>query len=240
MNIIDINTIYGPYTSAKSEVSVTDLEARLIKSDVEKAVTLSSYGIYHSFRDGNARTAKQCKESDILLAAATIDPRGYFGQIDILEKIKEAGFRLLRFFPSKQNWSTRSIVFEDILEKNNSIGLPVMVDVRKSGEISDLYRVAKSIVNYPIILQGVTFDTMAEAIAVMKRADNFLIETSNLTIPSSIEYLYSSIGSDRILFGSDACEKSIRVARDFVLSASIPEVVKDKIFYINAKRVLGE
>ena len=240
MKIIDINTIYGPYTSAKSEVDVATLEDRLLKSNVYRAVTLSSYGVYHSFRDGNIRTIKQCSDVDILIPAATIDPRGYFEHDNVLEKIKENGFKMIRFFPGLQNWTLDHIVLEEILDCNKSAELPIMVNISNSGDITKLYRMAKDIVKYPVILQGVGFDNLIEAIYVMKNSTNFMIETSSIRLPSSLEYLFNEIGSDRIFFGSDACEKSIRVAIDFVISASLSDDVKEKIFFGNAKRILGD
>ena len=239
MKIIDINTAYGPYTGVKLEITAFDLSVRLNKSQIFKAVTLSSYGVYHSFRDGNARTLKQCEDIDILIPAATIDPRGYFGQIEIIEQIKESGFKLLRFFPEMQKWDPEHVVFEEILELNNKTLMPIMVTCFKNGIITKLYNVAKDVTRFPIILQGVGYENMSEAVCVLKKSPNFMIETSNITVPSSLEYLYSEIGDERILFGSDACEKSARVAKDFINLASIQDSVKEKIFFNNANRILG-
>lgn len=239
MKIIDINTTYGPYTGAKLEITASNLGERLNKSNIFRAVTLSSYGIYHSFRDGNSRTLKHCESIDILMPAATIDPRGYFGQMEILEQIKDSGFKLLRFFPEMQNWSPNHVVFEEILENNNKTLLPIMVTCFRNGIITELYKMAKDIAKFPIILQGVGYENMSEAMCVLRKNQNFMIETSKITVPSSLEYLYSEIGEDRILFGSDACERSGRVARDYINMASLPDNVKEKIFYTNAERILG-
>ena len=234
MKIIDINTVYGPYTGTDSG----ELEQRLAEGGAEKAVTLCSYGIYYSYRDGNARTLKACSGSQLLLPAATVDPRGFFGQKELLPKLKEAGFRLLRFFPDLQEWDAEHLVFEELLALNAEVRLPVMISVTGPGQITRVFRTASRL-DYPVILQGVDHLHLAEAISAVRRSSGFMVETSGLSMPATLELLHSSIGADRILFGSGACERSVSIARDFVLTAHIPDGDKEKIFYANSASLLG-
>ena len=156
----------------------------------------------------------------------------------LLPKLKESGFRLLRFFPDLQEWDTEHLVFEDLLRLNADVRLPVMISVTAPGQVTRVFLIAGDL-GYPVILQGIGYLQLAETIAAARRSECFMAETSGLSMPATLELLSGSIGADRILFGSGACERSVEIARDFVLSAHIPDGDKEKIFYENSARVLG-
>ncbi|MBQ9358764.1 MAG: amidohydrolase family protein [Abditibacteriota bacterium] len=238
MKIIDVNTVYGPYTGAAADNDAGALEKRLAEDGVSKAFSLSSYGIYYSYRDGNARTLKACSESPVLLPAATIDPRGWFGQKELLPKLKEAGFGLLRFFPDLQEWEPEHLVFEELLRLNSEVRLPVMISVTAPGQITRVFRIAGRL-EYPVILQGIGYLQLAETISAVRQSRSFMVETSGLSMPATLELLYNCVGPDRILFGSGACERSAGIARDFVLASHIPDEGKEQILYKNSVSVLG-
>jgi predicted TIM-barrel fold metal-dependent hydrolase len=237
--IIDCNTVFGPWPAARAEMPVERLIKALNSHKVSKAFALSTIGILHNHGDGNAETIKQCQGNSKLILAATIDPRGYFGINGMIGKLKEQGFKMMRFFPDIQEWNLDNIVFGDILEENESVGMPFMVQAGGTGTPTRLARNLSNR-NTKILLEGVSFEDMAEAISVLKKYDNVLIETSNMRVPGALRFLVDKIGADRVVFGSYCLRNSQGASLSYITDSDLNDENKAKILGENIKRLLGE
>lgn len=237
MNIIDINTVYGPDGSSNLESTKVKLEDYLQKNGISSAFTLNTYGIYHNYIDGNANTLNDCKDSSNLMPVATLDMRGFFGESSILDNIKASGFKAIKFFPNIQNWQLDNMVFEEVLNMNNITKLPLIINASEFGDITKLNNVLSNF-DYPIILSKVSFTNLSEAICIMKKYSNVLIETSNFKIHFVLDKVIDTVGVDRVVFGSNSLEYLAKVAIDYINSASISDSDKEAIFYSNIKKFI--
>lgn len=236
--IIDTNTVFGPWSIVRADMSVDRLITALKNHGVSKALTISTIGALHSHGDGNAETLRVCNEQDMLIPVATIDPRGYFGPAGMLGKIAEQGFKMFRFFPELQDWEPSHAAFIDILAELDAVGLPVMVQSYKTGYPSALSSSLYGCKN-PFILEGISFENMAEAVSVMKRHENVMVDTHELRVPGALRFLVDQIGADRVVFGSGCLRSSLAAALAYVMDAEIGDENKAKIFSGNMKHLLG-
>lgn len=238
MEIIDANTIFGPWPRTTAHISLDKLISAVKSHGVARSLTISTVGIFHSHNDGNTETLSQCKDKSELMPAATIDPRGYFGGMKLIPNLVSQGFRLFRFFPAEQGWPLDHAAFEDILDELEPTSVPVMIRAGRTGDASSLARILGG-KQHPLILEGVVFETLAEAVSVMKKHSNIYVETHGITVPGGLRFLSEQIGADRIIFGSDCPRSSLAGALRCVQECGLQEQDMEKVFGGNLKRLLG-
>jgi predicted TIM-barrel fold metal-dependent hydrolase len=236
--IIDANTIFGPWPSVRADMSVERLVKALQSHGVSGALAVSTLGALHSHADGNAETLRVCKEQPMLQPVATIDPRGYFGPPGMPAKLKEQGFRMFRFFPMLQEWRLDHAAFCDILDEVESLGLPIMMQARETGYPTAL---VKSLSGHKatFILEGISFENMAESVSVMRKHDNVMVDTRELRTPGALRFLVDQVGADRVIFGSGCLRNSMAAALGYITDSDITDEAKEKILAGNIRRLLG-
>lgn len=237
--IIDVNTVFGPWPIVRAEMPVERLVQALKSHEVAKSLALSTVGVLHNHGDGNAETLRLCTEQQgMLIPVATIDPRGYFGAAGMVAKLVESGFRMFRFFPLLQEWSLDHAAFCDLLDEIEPANVPVMVQARESGCPSALMRILQGR-KTTFILEGVCFENMAEAISVMRKYPNVACDTRELRVPGALRFLVDQVGADRVIFGSGCLRSSLAAALGYVMDAEIADEAKAGILAGNIKRLLG-
>lgn len=220
-------------------MSVQRLVTALTKHGVGKALAISTVGCLHNHGDGNAETLRVCAEQPTLIPVATIDPRGYFGPAGAIAKIAQQGFKMFRFFPLLQDWCPDHASFLDMLEELESTNVPVMMQARDTGFPSALGRSLGGR-NLTFVLEGISFENMAEAVSVMRKHENVMFDTRELRVPGALRFLVDQVGSDRVLFGSGCLRSSLAAALGYINDADIPDDAKAAILGGNVKRLLGE
>lgn len=236
--VIDANTVFGPWPVVRADMPVARLVKALENHKVSKALAISTVGLLHNHGDGNAETLRLCSEHPILMPVATIDPRGYFGPPGLPAKLKEQGFRMFQFFPMLQEWRLDHAAFIDVLDEIEPTGLPVMMQARETGYPTAL---ARSLSGHKstFILEGISFENMAESVSVMRKHENVLVDTRELRVPGALRFLVDQVGPDRVIFGSGCLRSSLAAALGYVMDAEIDDEHKARILGGNIKRLLG-
>lgn len=236
--VIDCNTVFGPWPIVRADMSVERLVKALTNHGVSKGLAICTVGVLHNYNDGNAETLRVCSEQPTLVPVATVDPRGYFGPAGSIAKLAQQGFKMVRFFPLIQGWQPDHAVFSDILDELDSVNLPAMIQAREIGCPSALARSLGSR-KVPFILESITFENMAEAVSVMRKYENVLVDTRALRVPGALRFLVDQIGSDRVVFGSGCLRSSLASALGYVMESDIPDESKAKILAGNIKQLVG-
>jgi len=236
--IMDANTVFGPWPLVRADMADDRLVTALAKHGVSKALAISTIGVLHNHGDGNAETLRVCAEKPTLMPVATIDPRGYFGPPGMLAKLAAQGFKMFRFFPMLQEWRLDHAAFCDVLDELESVGLPVMMQAKETGYPTAL---VKNLDGHQttFILEGISFENMAEAVAVMRKHPNVMVDTRELRVPGAVRFLVDQVGADRVVFGSGCLRSSLASSLGYVMDAEIPDDAKQKILAGNIKRILG-
>lgn len=230
--------MFGPCPRTRADVSLDRLLGMMKSHGVARSITLSTVGIFHSYNDGNAQTRAECQGRRDLLPAATIDPRAYFAGMKQIPDLVSQGFRLFRFFPGEQGWPLDHAAFEDILDELEEAAAPIMINASRTGDASALGRILGGR-KHALILEGVMFETLAEAVSVMTKHENMHIETHGLVAPGGLKFLADQIGPDRIIFGSDCPRSSLAGPLRYVQESGLSDEDKARVLGGNIKRLLG-
>ncbi|MEN6372918.1 MAG: amidohydrolase family protein [Armatimonadota bacterium] len=238
MEIIDANTMFGPCPRVTADLSLGRLMKQIKSHGISKSLTLSTVGIFHSHNDGNAETLRECQNKAEIFPVATLDPRGYFAGFKLIQNLISQGFKLFRFFPGEQGWPLDHNVFVDILDELEETSLPVMINAGRTGDATALAHIIGGR-EHVLILEGIVFETMAEAVSVMKKHSNIYAETHSLTVPGGLRFLAEQVGADRIVFGSDCPRSSLAGSLNYVRESGLSDEDVAKILGGNIKRLLG-
>lgn len=203
MEIVDVNTLFGPLTTSSTDLSVDELAGLMREHSVRNCCTLSTIGVMLDPMVGNAATRAACSENASLLPVATINPQGYFGGAGPHTRLRADGFKMVRFFPGAQGWEPDYAPFHALLDDLAAEHLPVMVEVDRPGTSTHLVRAAGAYPG-PLILAGVDVQTLAEAVALMRSHPNLHVETSRLLAMGAVRHGAEQVGAGRFLYGSGA------------------------------------
>jgi predicted TIM-barrel fold metal-dependent hydrolase len=238
MNIIDINTLVGGYPTGRATETPTDLAEALLKANVSKAFTLSTWGVYYQDIAGNEETLQIAREApQQIIPAGTINPLTFWDSGDTIKLMIQSSFQVVRFFPGEQGWPVDFLPFERILKTLSELAVPIFVSISKPGDITQLTRIAGGY-PAPVVLTGVNTQTLIEALAALTQFDKFAIETHRLIGPDSLERVRDAVGAQRILFGSGGPALSIRAAIKHIQSAEFNDNEQAAVLGGNAEALL--
>ena len=236
--IVDVNTLFGPMPFASADMTVDALLALMQKHGVGQACTLSTLGVLLDATGGNGATRAATAEHAALLPAATFNPTTFFGDPTPLQNLRADGFRMVRFFPCEQNWPMAFAPFASLLEALQTARIPVMIGVNRIGEITALQNILGSY-PAPVILSGVDYTLLAEAISALRRFDRWHLETSQLLAPGCIAQAAATVGTERLLFGTGAPAYPIAAALQTLHYAGLSDAQRGHILADNARRILS-
>lgn len=205
ISLFDACTIFGPWPQ-HSDFELPELLAVMEFGNITRALTLSSTGIFYDHRAGNAATLEACRaHSDKLVPVATLDPRAYPAALDEAERVADAGFKQIRFFPGRQGWPISFLPFRELLQKCDALKLTVAVEITHPGDATELAD-AVAFTQAPLLLAGVRSPNLGEALAVLRSSAKFHIETTHLSAPGALESVVKHVpnGHERLIFASYA------------------------------------
>lgn len=237
MEITDVNTLFGAYPSQHPDSNPESLVAAMQANEVDYCLTLSTLGLFHRDVDGNAETMRACRAHDHLIPVATLNPATFWGQPGLIDAITEQPFEMFRFFPQAQEWPLDFAPFSEILSRLAALPrMPIMVSVRRPGDITALARLTADY-PHPVILEGVSRPTLAEAVTVLRSRAQFFLETHALAVPDALMLLRDTIGVERVLFGSDAPGMSLGAALRAVRRSGLSDAEQGAVLGGNAQRL---
>ena len=227
----------GMHPTHRLDLTVERLVRDMDAYRIAAGVAVSTIGVFHNDTLGNAAVLEASKGGNRILPAATINPKTFFGSSSDLSAIREQGFRIFRFFPTEQGWPIDSPAFGAILKLLAPAKPPIMVDIAQPGDVG---LVARATVDYPapVILCGVSLDTLAGALAAMSESSNLVIETHELRVPGALTLITERCGADRIVFGSGAPRSSAASSLQYIFSSALADEDKQKALGGNIKRIL--
>ena len=247
--IIDTNGYCGkwPYWKPKYD-GVEDLIRIMDAHRIQSAAICSTRGIFMDWIEGNEEAlALTSAHPDRLIPFGTFCPGSFKSDLEPLKGHFERGLRGLRLFP--QHHLYRLSEEPDIhlaVEIAAQAGAPILIPVRLLMDwrlptlaVPDVGSLAGSFPQVPIILGGVNYGELREALRVLRKYPNVLLETSCFQILKGIESLVEALGADRILFGANLPLQSALCQLEKVLAAEISDSDRERILGGNAEGLLG-
>jgi predicted TIM-barrel fold metal-dependent hydrolase len=238
VEMLDANTVFGGYIKRSLDVGLGRLLSLLRDHRILRAVTCCTTGVFYEHRTGNEETLAACAAHPELVPAGTIHPQRCFGGEEV-GRLKERGFRLLRLFNALQGWPVQTFrPFEMICAAADEAGLPILLDVAGVGSLTAIGQVAQRL-TVPVIVAGLNYHGIAEAVAVGREVPNLIMELHQLTVPDGTETLCRFLGSDRLVYGSWAPFNYIRHTLMILEAADISAADRKAIACGNMARILG-
>ncbi len=237
--LFDACSLFGPWPG-REELPLATLIEVMGQSQIARSVAMSTTGIYYDFRAGNQATFDAVRANPSqLLPAATLDPRAYPDCLSEAEKCAAQGVRLIRFFPASQGWPLRFQPFRELLHKCDELGLVVAVEVSRAGDATELAD-AVAFTAAPLLLAGVASPDLGEALAVLRSAPKYHLETTRLLAPGALERVASAVenGADRLIFASYSPLRYLSAALGPVLASALTPDQKTAVLGGNLKRIL--
>ena len=202
--IADAFTLFGFWTSRGVDISLNALLTVLQKHGVKTAATITTTGIFSDFALGNQRTIAACKENPALIPIATLDPRRHLGCEQALQQAIQQGCWLFGLFPETQGWLADRHSLGSLVRGVLDAGAVLMVEAAQQGAPG---RVAQASADAAgpekqVILLGVNYRNLGEALSVMKECPWIGLCTHSLTSVGAIEVACEQVGPNRLFFGS--------------------------------------
>ena len=102
MSIIDAHTLFGFWPLRRADLSPETLVRTLRGHGLERALTLSTHGIFADFVGGNDETMELCARAQgLLVPVGTVDPRRFMGTVEEIKRRREQGARACRSRPPR-------------------------------------------------------------------------------------------------------------------------------------------
>ena len=236
MRIVDSATCIGVRPEDDRALDAATLVSEMDRAGVAEALTTHFGAVRYDASTGNSAVMEICRTQPRLHPVAVVNPTPYIGVAEEVARCVREGCVGFRFLPISQGWSLESETFRLVLEAVSGAGLPLTVELGSSSDATRMARLARGL-SVPVILAGVTYGTMGEAVAVLRRQDNLHLEACRLVTPGIVELLASEVGAERLLFGSGAPYWEVTPTLDMIRHADISEESREAILGGNARRI---
>ncbi len=239
MKVIDTHCIFGRWPKAKRDISLELLLRNLEVGGFDAGLVTSMLGVFTDPEAGNRETLAACEEHPQLIPVATIKPLRCIPGSNVPAELAARGFKMIRFFPILQEWTTQNVLFERTLEQCAEAGLLVAFPIGKWPDVaSQLGRMVPQ--GCRLIMSNVYYNAMNECVEVMLRREEFTMELGHVCVPGGVEFLIEHLGSERLVLGSNQPLESAGGAVLEVQEAEISEADKAAVLGGTISRLLGE
>lgn len=240
LEFFDVNAAFGVDPKGRVEARLEKVLELAERAKVRKLCLCSLKGAFYDYEFGNHETLQTCKGGTHLFPVATLDPRRYPGGKGEVSTLKRQGFRLLRFFPEIQNWPYRLAPFVKTLEELKGDPMVVLLPARGLGSLTEISELIPPDAPYPVVILGVNYWLLSEALAVLSERPNFRLDTSLFDSPDVYELFGREVGHERLLFGSSLPFTGPGAPALALERADIPKEAKEAIAYRNLEVLLDE
>ena len=195
---------------------------------------------------GNPIITEICKNEPRLFPCWVGMPH-YTGEFpspaDLLKQMDDAGVRALKLFPVTYWHGVDELALGELLAALEEAGIPVIFDrgvMDPDIQIGwdELKWVCEKYPKLPVLLHALRWESTRLLTPIAMRYDNLHFEFSNYQGNRMLEYWTRTIGHERLLFGTQALEKSMGAARAYVDYADLSQEQKAAIASGNLLRLL--
>ncbi len=235
--IIDVFTVFGAVPPRTTEPGTDKLLTSMDRLGIQRALTISTRGIYHSANAGNRETAANCGQSNgKLKGIATLDPR-------TTALPATDGFIALAAFPVAQQWPIYHAAFLGMLATlaQQGVIVPLILEASRLGDLSQFRGILHaSGYKGPVIAQGVTSESISEIIALAPGMPNLYLCTNGMRGIGEIDLAVNTMTSKRVLFGSGSIAfGSLASAVAVVKMCHITDEQKNDVLFGNAQAMFA-
>jgi predicted TIM-barrel fold metal-dependent hydrolase len=245
---LDVNACFGhwPYWDLHHK-SPEDLLGSMDRNGIDRAVVMSLRGLFIDWRQGNDETLMAAgNHTGRLIPAATISPF-LEGTVKDVNRLADAGVRIIRLYPSFHNYALDSGFTDSICRAAAERGITVSIPTRpmmnwrfKAIPIEAIGAIVDRHPRTTFLMSGPNYLVEFQALVLlMRRCRNVVYEISCVQGHNAVRSLIDQVGADRLLFGTGAVlhYPACNVAK--LDGAEISEEQRLAIAHRNAERLLN-
>ena len=231
MKIIDGHAHVG-YTGGWADVGITEdqLLAQMDQYNIEKTALCNE--------DNDLTLAIMERHPGRIIGCVYVNPLNQ-ATVDSMEKYFEKGFTAVKLNPLRHAYCADTAALAPVLEKAAKHNVPVCIHSGhppyslpwQIGLLAERHPDVKIMMIHMGHGHGVYIDA---ALKMARRYPNIYLEMSGMPMPSKIREACETVGSDRIMFGTDAPFHHPTVEMQKVFACGLDEEAQQEIFYDNA------
>lgn len=231
----------------RNEIGMERLLEIYDKLGVDKAC-LNAWQIPYDIEGGNKEVYDIARKyPERIIGFGIVCPRDRQRALDEVKRcVNDYGFKGLKLHPSINSYMVDSSLVDPVMDLAETYGLPVLIHSENDGFSHPrmIGALAERHKGVTIIIGHMGGHAWLEAIEMAKRHSNIYLDTTDVPnevyiIPTAVQ----EVGSDRIVWGSDAPVLNIAVELARITSADLYGTVtqddKEKILGGNMARLLG-
>lgn len=158
-----------------------------------------------------------------------------------VEEMRKGGAAAARIFSGEYHHSTQEYAIGPMLDLLEALGMPLLVwHIDTGWDAMD--RICTNHPKLKLVVESrdrKLLYHMRDYVSLMRRHENFYVETHNLVLFREIENICSIVGDGQLLYGSYFPYMNADFSLYPIYAAEIPEESKLKIFAGNARRIFN-
>ena len=221
-----------------------DLLRQMDANGVERAVIcpVEEQIVLHNRQGNNFILAQVRRYPGRFIGFAVANPWYGTAAVEELRRALGEGLRGLKFHPTYQGFAINDAIAYPLIEEAARHGAPIYTHTG-TPPFGEPFKVAEAARRYPevafIMGHSGASDFWNDIPRCHQFAPNILFETSR-NGPGNFGYMLAQVGSDHIVFGSNAPESLYEIEMANIRDVITDKAEQDKVFGLNISRVLGE
>lgn len=249
MKLIDVTAYFGkwPYWP----ISVTkpeELIGLMHRWDICQAVVAPLRSVFLTCEDGQNELMELIKTyPSQLIGFIIVDPKDEQKALEQIDFAYQNGCKGLRLFPQHHQYRLDDDpILEAIFDLAQTYQFVVQIPSRimlhwglPQFDVREVDHIAGRFPDLQIIIGGINYSELRDAIGVMRHRPNVNFETSCMQMANGIETLVEKVSAERVLFGTGLPLQYASPGIAKIEHSLIKDKEKELIFSKNAKQLLG-
>lgn len=243
--IIDANIFVGE-SLYRNSLTEEQLLSTMKRFGLDKAVVRPLKPTDYSFDNANRLISELQQRHQDIIGFGRVNPWDKTAAADVERAIKEYSLKGIHLHPWEENFMINDPVVYEVLDAATdqdipvyvNVGYPIVSEPLQFLEIAEKFKKVTFICTHGanLDISGLSFD---DALILAEDTKNVKFDISGVYRRDFIELLLNKAGSENVIFGSNTPYMDIGLEIERINAADIDDQIKEKIFYQNARHLLG-
>ncbi|MEA4890570.1 MAG: amidohydrolase family protein [Clostridiaceae bacterium] len=242
MDIIDVNTMLGPYPTKTRYRDAAGLVSYLDDYRITSAVTYHGAAQMTPWQYNAEMTQIANQSGGRIRACHVLDPmlgeKNEPGDGSLIERLRQNRPEAVRLLPVTQSYPINSFFCDQILEPLNELHLPLLLDASEIHSIADIPPLAQAYPDLPIVILRHYFNHSRTITPLLTKLNNVYIDMNIMIDTGYLEELVEErCGSEKLLLGSGLPIHVPAGGLSLILYSTITAPDKENILHANWERL---